>query len=70
LNFTIDPQAIPSGLNNNITENITFHASQVDFTTTRLWFGNVDQSNVYHPPADVVNTKKAVNENTLESQGW
>lgn len=61
---------IPSGKNNEITENVTFHVSQVDLKTTRIWFGNEDQSNVYNPPADVVNTKAATNENTLESLGF
>lgn len=59
LNFTIDPQVVPNGMNNNFTKSVAFHMSQIDFKLTRFHLTDAEKDS-YSPPEDVVNTRKAM----------
>jgi len=65
LNFTIDPQVVPNGANNQLAKIVNFDFSQVDYKITRLHFTDASKSR-FSPPEDIVNTQKAKGDKTLE----
>ena len=47
--ITLDPQTIPTGLNNNYTKTVNFEFSQVDFKIHKLNFQDASQYK-FSPP--------------------
>lgn len=69
MNFTIDPQVVPNGANNQLVKTVNFDFSQVDYHLTRIHFTDGTKT-VYTPPADLVNTQTASGDKSLEFVGF
>jgi hypothetical protein len=67
--ISLDPATIPTGINNNYTTSVNFEFSQVDFKISKLNFQDAEK-NKYSPPADLVYTRDASVEMSLDMVGF